>query len=53
MPGGLAVRSLRSAARSVDYSAGSFFPMLCGLFQKYSLLPVAATAYWSIESMIA
>jgi hypothetical protein len=38
----LAVRSLRSAARSVDYFAGSIFPIPRGLFQKSSRLPVAA-----------
>src|SRR5256885_1090781 len=26
-------------------------PMLCGLFKKYSRLPKAFSAYWSIETM--
>jgi hypothetical protein len=28
-------------------------PKLCGLFRKYSRLPVAASAYWSMLTMIA
>jgi hypothetical protein len=44
--------TLRSVA-AVGASLVQLQPILCGLFKKNSRLPKAASAYWSIATMMA
>jgi hypothetical protein len=53
MPGELAVRLPRLAARSVGYFADSYFPMLGGFFQKNSRCPLPPRHIGLMDSVIA